>query len=504
MYQCKQLAVTLAEHAYGQWTRRAGAVLDLVRRISTERAGLPGRKSVLVVSDEPAARPVDGGEVPATSCRTASAGMCLSTFSRARPDRPRVLYASGGVAAHPDRPRSIEVEETQLAGGGRRPPRRTRRAAPPSHLERPRAGLARMAPRRLAYYLLGYQPERAPDGKWHRLQVKVGRPGLEVHARRGYVATAAATARRHGRSPRTASTERVRRMPTRLPALSRGGARPDPLARGLVPQEPGRRRRRDRPHGHRSRRRPRPHRGDGGERDRAPGAEHPRRQPRSAEGPAARPDRGDEAPAAGQGMVGLLPRGQAAARSRADPRVTCAIRPREAQGAVAQRIEIPGRGGALSLHPAPRRRDPASAREGRAPSARAHRAPDLRRAGHAVLPIRALHVRRTGPRRGAPRDGQLHPCPGERRGRRVRAPDPHWRRRKAHRAAPGLAARGADARRLRPSSSPSRTTSPTARSRPASASRSRRPSPRSPLRGPRSRRTAPRSRWSVPRSRPAP
>ena len=28
MFQCKQLAVTLAEHAYGQWTRRAGAVLD--------------------------------------------------------------------------------------------------------------------------------------------------------------------------------------------------------------------------------------------------------------------------------------------------------------------------------------------------------------------------------------------------------------------------------------------------------------------------------------------
>ena len=52
MYQCKQLAVTLAEHAYGLWTRRAGAVLDLVRRVSTDLAGAAGRKSVLVVSDE--------------------------------------------------------------------------------------------------------------------------------------------------------------------------------------------------------------------------------------------------------------------------------------------------------------------------------------------------------------------------------------------------------------------------------------------------------------------
>jgi len=52
MYECKQMAMMLAEHAYATWTRRAGAVLDLVARVSADVAGLPGRKAILLVSDD--------------------------------------------------------------------------------------------------------------------------------------------------------------------------------------------------------------------------------------------------------------------------------------------------------------------------------------------------------------------------------------------------------------------------------------------------------------------
>ena len=50
-------------------------------------------------------------------------------------------------------------------------------------------GVERIADESSTYYLLGYQPDKAPDGNWHKLEVKVDRPGLKVRTRRGYQAT---------------------------------------------------------------------------------------------------------------------------------------------------------------------------------------------------------------------------------------------------------------------------------------------------------------------------
>jgi len=49
-------------------------------------------------------------------------------------------------------------------------------------------GFARLNDGSAADYLLGYQPDSAPDGRWHSLVVKTSRPGVTVRARRGYLA----------------------------------------------------------------------------------------------------------------------------------------------------------------------------------------------------------------------------------------------------------------------------------------------------------------------------
>jgi VWFA-related protein len=49
-------------------------------------------------------------------------------------------------------------------------------------------GLRRVTDRS-SYYLLAYKPSESFDGKFHRLQVKVKRPGAKVYTRVGYVAT---------------------------------------------------------------------------------------------------------------------------------------------------------------------------------------------------------------------------------------------------------------------------------------------------------------------------
>jgi VWFA-related protein len=201
MFQCKQLAVALADHAYGQWTRRAGALLDLVRRVSTDLAGVSGRKSVLVVSDEllrDLSMEVKFRDVVAAAQRTNTS----IYFSRAAGlTGPASFTAAGGVVAHPSDMGSLRAEETQIAvAGGAHLADETGGAAITTSNDLA-AGLARMARDASAYYLLGYQPERTPDGKWHRLQVKVGRPGLEVRARRGYVATAATAPAPPDRAP---------------------------------------------------------------------------------------------------------------------------------------------------------------------------------------------------------------------------------------------------------------------------------------------------------------
>ena len=75
------------------------------------------------------------------------------------------------------------------------------------------------------YYVLGYTPAATPDGKFHKISVKVKRPGLSVRARRGYTA-----------APRGGGT--LRPAPVATPRASDNGSplSPEPVAG--APAEP--------------------------------------------------------------------------------------------------------------------------------------------------------------------------------------------------------------------------------------------------------------------------
>ena len=89
------------------------------------------------------------------------------------------------------------------------------------------------------YYVLGYRPSRAPDGKYRSISVKVKRPGVLIRARRGYVATprpAAVATEARGAAPEEtapAAPEPARAPepdPTPAPAPTPEAAPAEPVA----------------------------------------------------------------------------------------------------------------------------------------------------------------------------------------------------------------------------------------------------------------------------------
>jgi VWFA-related protein len=187
MVQCYGMAETAAAEAYGNWTRRAAAVLRTLHRAAADVADLPGRKAILLMSaDLMRDRALDRQfrDVIAAAQRANTAvyfggarGLAASAFGAAE---NRTSLRAGDVGA-------MNVEQDVLAAAGAEHLAEATGGAAVASNDLA-AGLERMAADSSAYYLLGFQPEHAPDGKWHDLEVKVARPGVTVRARRTYLA----------------------------------------------------------------------------------------------------------------------------------------------------------------------------------------------------------------------------------------------------------------------------------------------------------------------------
>ena len=187
-FDCRQRAVMRAEELYRFLTRRVQAVLRMVQTLSRGLAGNRGRKSIFVFSE---------GFLNDTQQKGID-----ETIDASRRANTAVYFIDGkGLAGQylygadqPGAPQggdlgAISMEENFLETAGMESLAENTGGASVRNSNDLLGGLDRVADESSTYYLLGYQPEKSPDGKWHKLEVKVDRPGVKIRARQGYQAT---------------------------------------------------------------------------------------------------------------------------------------------------------------------------------------------------------------------------------------------------------------------------------------------------------------------------
>jgi VWFA-related protein len=177
-----------AMELYDSLRRRTQSVLSAVERLSRGLAGARGRKSILIFSEGFLNDTNQGGFDRAIDA--SQRGNTAVYFIDVKGLAGQSFY--GADRAAPPQPGDIGVismEEAFLEAAGTESLAENTGGASIRNTNDLLGGLQRVAEESAVYYLLGYQPEKSPDGKWHKLTVQVARPGVTVRTRRGYQAT---------------------------------------------------------------------------------------------------------------------------------------------------------------------------------------------------------------------------------------------------------------------------------------------------------------------------
>ena len=186
--ECLALVHARAAELHERSAVGARAVFRTVEQLSAGLASRRGRKSIVVFSEGlPRDTSVGGAE---SAIRASQRGNTAVYLVDARGIVSASLYdAEDDTTPGPHYVGPLALDEGLVPGamGGERLAEATG-GSTVRNTNDLAAGLEKVMAESSAYYLLGYQPERAPDGSWRKLKVKVRGRGLKVRARVGYYA----------------------------------------------------------------------------------------------------------------------------------------------------------------------------------------------------------------------------------------------------------------------------------------------------------------------------
>jgi VWFA-related protein len=238
----------VAQEVSASIARKTTALLGATERLSQGLIGAHGRKAIVIFSD--GVPNYSGQDRALDASQRANAavyfvdvkGLGAPALARAE-DRNGVANGPGG---RPQAAGALSMYENTFTSSGLEMIAENTGGTSVRDTNDLLGGVERIAEESSAYYLLGYQSDTAPDGRWHKLEVKVARPGVKVRTRHGYQAAAPPGVASPSPSKGTAEKERERRNPKRPldPAvLMSGGADAIPLRLApyvLDPDEAGR------------------------------------------------------------------------------------------------------------------------------------------------------------------------------------------------------------------------------------------------------------------------